>query len=253
MSQPTVYLLSDEFITTEADPTTPLYHLSLSLASLTHRVSSIQFSRVVVQVGGGDTHNDPPKTTTTKLYNLVHPANAAHRTDIPAAWFTTTSDNNSEGLGNVQLLPPRRKHLPFAKPTFSALLHASATSSTSPLFPPDGGGLEPLFTARQTWAGRAWVWLDAGGKEVLAREEAPDGKQPRLVVTTTPEGMARGVEDALVALWVLRLWWGVAEEKGFREASLLEYMTPESLVPGGMDSLTKRTAGLGALAGGGAC
>ena len=75
-----------------------------------------------------------------------------------------------------------------------------------------------------------------GGKQtgaavvVVAREEG-DGSgsgDRKLVVTMPPpppssleqgerKEIAQKLVDALVALWVLRLWWGVAEEKEFQK------------------------------------
>lgn len=249
MPAPTVYLLSGEFIAPAITPSTPLYHLSQSLDSLTHNTTSIKFSRLL-------DNNSPITPNPNPIYNLVHPFNAHHRTDIPSAFFITRASSvPSPTQGNIKFLPssspsPLKKRarkylLPFHKPTFTALLNAGSTSSSSPLFPGSGcldvdgevgraegsgstsktgeEGLQVLFTAKASRRGRVWQWrvhgADSGkGGQVVAREEGGDGKEerePRLTLLSADE-MAQEIRDALVALWVLRLWWGVAEEKDFQ-------------------------------------
>ncbi|KAK0652773.1 hypothetical protein B0T16DRAFT_406784 [Cercophora newfieldiana] len=257
MAQQSVYILYGDFISAETSPSTPLYHLSKSLASLTHKDSSLYFSRIIVndtKTSTPDSENQQPQQT--PLYSLVHPKNAHYRTDIPAPYFMT---NNSPvpALGNIKFVPSftpsltKKFILPFHKPTFTAFLSPSSTSSSSPLFPESDASLEVLFTAKPSRGGRVWEWLDASGKEVVAREEAGDKKQqlpPRLVV----EGEASlEMRDALVALWVLRLWWSVAEEKDFQNEVIMNLTPPESIsYNGDINKMNKRIVALGAL---GAC
>ncbi|GAB1315625.1 hypothetical protein MFIFM68171_05835 [Madurella fahalii] len=299
MAQLTVYILSGEFIHAETTPSAPLYHLSKSLDSLTHKVSSIYFSRIISDdvknklQGEDESSNcsssfEPCPADQQRqqhevvLYNLVHPLNSQYRTDIPAAYYMTSkSPFPGSTLGNIKLVSPsspslaRKYLLPFHKPTFTALLNPSATSSSSPLFPPavsspESGStvqstteqLQVLFTAKPR-AGRGgrrvWEWLyaDASGKQVIAREEGGDTKkqqQPSLVITAAPDQMTQETKDALVALWVLRLWWAVAEEKEFQKQAIIEMTPPESLSYGGMSKMTKRAGALGGFAAaGGAC
>ncbi|KAK5652346.1 hypothetical protein OQA88_10538 [Cercophora sp. LCS_1] len=273
---PTVYVLSGEFITAENAPSTPLYHISKSLDTLTHKISSIQFSRVIDESKLQDDASFISSTTPDlkdepqhlKIYNLVHPANAYHRTDIHAAFYMTNNCPSSDSvLGNMKLVPSsspssKKKYIPFHKPTFTALLNPASTSASSPLFPPSTPESQPatepqvLFTAKPSRGGRVWEWVDSKGKQVIAREEGGDGKQhqhPRLVIMAGND-MMQETQDALVALWVLRLWWAVAEEKEFQNEALLEFTTPDSIVYGGMSAMTKRAGALGAFAAaGGAC
>ena len=51
----------------------------------------------------------------------------------------------------------------------------------------------------------------------MAREQSTKDGQHRLVVIAP---MTQAQKDALVASWVLRLWWGVAEEKEFEKQGM---------------------------------
>jgi hypothetical protein len=260
MTQQTVYALYGDLIGAEATPSAPLYHLSKSLASLTHKDTSLHISRITTndaEADISDPKDNPPKRT--PLYTLVHPTNAQYRTDIPAPYYMT-STSTLPTLGNIKLdasfAPSLTKKylLPFHKPTFTAHLHPASTSSSSPLFPKSDTSLQALFTIKPSRAGRICEWLDASGKQVIAREEAPDKKQqlpPRLTIR---QDLAPETRDALIALWALRLWWSVAEEKDFEKEVMMELTPPESVFyNGSMNKMGKRMGALGGLVAIGAC
>lgn len=244
MAQPTVFTLSGEYITTESS--LPQYYISQNIPSITHKTTFIQFSRIAVDKEDPEAPFLPHHTTvptvdgqppipTTKLYNLVHPYNAHHRTDIPAAFYMTNNSAFTTTLGNVKLVSStspksKKRYLPFYKPTFTAMLNPSSNSSSKPLFIDDESSHQPLFIAKPSRGGRVWEWFDAKGENLIAREEGPDPDSqgfpmlpgepkinspgPKLIILA-PDEMVEEMQDALVAVWVLRLWWAVAEEKRF--------------------------------------
>lgn len=89
-------------------------------------------------------------------------------------------------------------------------------------------GAENLFTAvvpsgtRETEV--SWEWKNAQG-QILAREVTND-EHAKLVITAEMGVMTR---DALVAAWMLRLWWDLSEGKYRRTKPQGEYECRESL------------------------
>lgn len=63
-----------------------------------------------------------------------------------------------------------------------------------------------LFSAKMKWTGGGYRWTDARGMEVAF--EGGKGEGSKLVVTAF---MNQDMRDALVALWVLRLWYDTAD------------------------------------------
>ncbi|KAK4446803.1 hypothetical protein QBC34DRAFT_410870 [Podospora aff. communis PSN243] len=271
MSQPTTYALSGENITTTSSPN-PLYHLSHPLSSLTHRTTSIQFSRIPNPHPTDAPSLSPtvdleplsPAKPALPLYNLIHPSNAQYRTDIPSPFYLTATSPPSTptpALGNIKFPPSfapslKKKYLlPFHKPSFTAFLNPGSSSTTAPLFPSEseGGKVKVLFTAKPSRIGRSWEWLDGEGRVVAREEGEKDGQEATLVVFRR-EDMKDEEVEALLALWVLRLWWGVAEEREFQKEALMELTPPEAIGNMRMSKMNKRVGALGGFAAaGGAC
>ncbi|KAK0619451.1 hypothetical protein B0T14DRAFT_496197 [Immersiella caudata] len=267
MSQPTTYILSGERITTSSP--LPLYDISKTLDSLTHRTTSIQFSRAPnPKLDDGTSSITSSRPTYTPLYNLIHPPNAQYRTDIPSPFYlTNNSTPPTNSLGNIKFPPSfapslKKKYLlPFHKPTFTALLNTRSTSTTSPLFPresesgPKGkGDLKVLFVAKPSRIGKAWEWLD-GERRVVAKEEGGGkGERESRLVVIAKDAMKEEELEALLALWVLRLWWDISEERDFQNEAMMELTPPEAIVDMRMSKMNKRVGALGGFAAaGGAC
>lgn len=292
MAQPTTLVLSGDFILDQANPATPLYYISKSLDALTHKISSIQFSRVIAyndhvrykevdRTGLGLDDVPAPLSTDqehqhTLLYNLVHPCNSKHRTDIPAAYYMTSCNPAApeSTLGNVKFLASSSKmakYLPLHKPTQTALLYPSSTWSSVPLFPQaepnqslaeqEDDGLQVLFSIKTRRGGAVWEWVGSGsiGNKIVAREEeasqkhGEDQRLPKLAILPG-HGMTQEALDALVGLWVLRLWWTIAEDKDFQKQTLIEMTPPSAVSYSGMNKMMKRAGAMGGFAAaGGAC
>ncbi|KAL5333784.1 hypothetical protein BJX70DRAFT_391905 [Aspergillus crustosus] len=153
------------------------------------------------------------RTTTKKLlYNVrtTHPADAQYRTDIPAYYITCV---DPETLGNIHIETSKPR---LQKTEFTAILSRDRTASHKPLFN-EPGQLSTLFTARPTsWRSSHYAWTDSEGNQVAV--EDTDGEYRKLAISMP---MPQETRDALVAVWLLRLWYETAESKqAKREGSL---------------------------------
>lgn len=139
-------------------------------------------------------------------------------------------------LGNIRLKTSKSQSR-LQRTAFTALLSAGRGAKSRPLFDDVDAGEEtecegraPLFTAKRKlkWRGDGGCkWMDGQGKEVAVEveiaAEVEEGKQERggeekekqykLVVTAS---MRRDMRDALVAMWVLRRWYAMAESRRAR-------------------------------------
>lgn len=96
------------------------------------------------------------------------------------------------------------------KTEFTALLSSKRTASHNPLFDESGNAMS-LFTARPAkWKSSQYTWTDSDGHQVAIDDRKGEREQHRLVITRP---MAQDKLDALVGLWVLRLWYENAETK----------------------------------------
>ncbi|KAK0666940.1 hypothetical protein QBC41DRAFT_324970 [Cercophora samala] len=254
---------SDHFIhDTSSSTPTAVYSLSTSIDSLTYKDSSVNFSRALHQKvtsssSSSTLESDTPATTQKeedRLYNLVHPANADYRTDIPARFFLTCHSPSLSPIGNIKLVTS--KSLLSSKPDkIKAIHYPNRTATTSPLFPEEDASAAErvLFTAIKQTFGRGYVWTNSQHKEVAREEELKEGdviKGKKLIFTS---GQVNQEErDAIVAVWILKRWAEVAEEKGFKKEALEKLSSADRAH---MDmKWFKRSGALGGLAAvGGAC
>ncbi|KAK4460488.1 hypothetical protein QBC42DRAFT_272288 [Cladorrhinum samala] len=279
VATPTVLVLSGDSIhyASPDSKTGPIYRLSKSIDSLTHKDSSIRFfscrqvkgegedeeeegeAKVEARPADGD---DDPRLR-RRIFNLVHPVNAQYRRDDIAAEYYMTSasvssscSSSSLGAGNIKFQISKSF---FGKVVeIKAILSAGRNETSSPLFDDDNDDAGPLekdvlFVAKQklTIGGKGgFVWIDAKGKEV-AREEG----NRRLVLTGGRSSLKSDAEEewmvhALVAVWVLRLWWEVAESSKFKreaELALLQGTGEQSL----LSMRWAKKAGIAGLSGAG--
>ncbi|KAK3331397.1 hypothetical protein B0H66DRAFT_546462 [Apodospora peruviana] len=209
-----------------------VYHIDRTLDSLTHTDSAIHFDRV-----GKDNDStalfDKEVNRRTRLFNLVHPVNAAYRKDeIPGSYYMTASSSNVRpSPGNWALETPPRSTLGLGGGKFEFYWSAGSTESSSPLFNWDDTTARPLFTATSKpvlslgRGGGCVLWHSFGKeiareeKEALTLEEGSaattgNNNVPCYKMTITLQN--REWVDTLVALWVLRLWHDIAEDSGFK-------------------------------------
>ncbi|KAJ2906000.1 hypothetical protein MKZ38_003483 [Zalerion maritima] len=192
-----------------------------------------------------------------RLFNLVHPLNAKHRTDKPA-YFATA--NSLDLPGNVRL-EVSRKSVVLRRTEFRALLSPNRTASSTELF--DEEKARELFCrTKSKIAGGAFTWTRGSDGKEVAREENGNGngnghgkgcgkgRNSKSLAVSAP--VARETRDTLVALWVLRLWHGIAEDGNFTRKSLEDMTRAEPAVYGDT-TLAKRTATAGVLAAGASC
>ncbi|PGH30178.1 hypothetical protein GX50_07043 [[Emmonsia] crescens] len=277
---PTTLILTGTYIsTTSINPTTPLYQLNQNILNLssTQNVSSILFERVEpslnkpnsatpTQDPTHDHHHDHHHHLFYLAHPLAHPLHAKYRTDLPAYYLTSLSPSM---LGNIRLKTSKSQSR-LQRTAFTALLSAGRGAKSRPLFDDVDAGEEtecegraPLFTAKRKlkWRGDGGCkWMDGQGKEVAVEveiaAEVEEGKQERggeekekqykLVVTAS---MRRDMRDALVAMWVLRRWYAMAESRRARREAM-EALTPAEGYYSDM-KLAKRTGALGVVGGAG--
>lgn len=219
--EPAVFLTAGESILVEGVASTSVYHLSRSVLSFSSKQdSSVLFERVEHQAPEKATNTEEPiRQRTRRLFHLVHPLNASYRTDIPAYYITSISPGMP---GNIQFETSKSR---LQKTEFKALLSPSKTASSKSLFD-EKAQQQLLFSVKPKWIGARYKWTNSNGGEV-AFEDRKDS-QHKLVVTAP---LQRGMRDALVALWALRLWHDTAETRQVkREGELaIQFSLPLSL------------------------
>ncbi|PGG98062.1 hypothetical protein AJ79_08994 [Helicocarpus griseus UAMH5409] len=247
----------------------PLYRLSNDIQSLSQKISSVLFERVEPAHAQPSPAPFPEKappefspspapapTQTTPLLYLVHPLHAQYRTDLPAYYLTSLSHSMP---GNIRLATTKSR-LPGHKPEFSALLYRGTDAKSQPLFDDNEDKTQQqhgqlLFGAKtKNWAGAGrYRWVDGEGREVAVEKDiggrgnvtSEDGVK-KLVVTAP---IQRGLRDALVAAWMLRVWFERAESKEAKREAL-DALTPAQASVADMKYL-KSTVALAGVGGGG--
>lgn len=137
------------------------------------------------------------------LFYLVHPADAQYRPEVPGYYITCLSADPQKPQGNMQLETSKTV---LHGTEFRALLSPGRTWADKPLF--DTHGQAPLFIVRREGLmGSQYIWREPCGTE-LGHDFCKNGESHGLVITSPMEQESR---DALVALWVLRIWHDVAE------------------------------------------
>lgn len=199
-----------------------LYKLSRPVTSLPkpgpNSSSSVTFERVEynnttpeakstgIHKDDSQSKSEPEQEPENKhLFYLVHPRDAQYRRDTPAYYITCLSASASPDKmqGNLQF---ETRGTVLHGTEFQALLSRGRTWEHKPLF--DIRGKVPLFVARREGLmGGQYTWRENLGREV-GHEGARNGDSRVLVITSAMEQEKR---DALVALWVLRIWYEVAE------------------------------------------
>jgi len=206
--EPAVLFLSGQSVLAGAapEPSTLLYNVTSDIRAIPNKDSSVAFERVEGNVSIPELSSDMPQMRHRRLFSLVHPAHAQYRTDIPAQYYITSA--TPEVVGNIRLESLETR---FQRPSFKAMLSAGRTASDKPLF----DKVTVLFETHPiaNWKlgrhlGSSYRWNDSNGGQV-AVEGIEDGTC-RLSVTRR---MPRELRDALVASWLLRLWYETAESK----------------------------------------
>ncbi|CEF77832.1 hypothetical protein FGSG_03098 [Fusarium graminearum PH-1] len=186
-------------ITTENAPLTPIYQLNRELACKVQRNMAIIFETVHFT----ETTNPESKTVrrrkvTQDLYYLVHLRNSPSRDNLLKYYITAASP---ETLGNVQLDVTDAQ-----EEGFRAMLNANKSAADILLFNRDTQQL--LFDIKPKWQGGQYQWIDVNGVKVAS--EFGTREEPRLHIEIPLQQQKR---DALVALWILRLWYSIAENR----------------------------------------
>ncbi|KAL3451413.1 hypothetical protein BJX65DRAFT_267884 [Aspergillus insuetus] len=242
--QPVTLFLDGQCIRDASSSGAPLFQISRSVTMLPKtppKNSSIIFERIDQE------SNVPEKAEALEtqqgqakhrhLFYLAHPADAQYRTDIPAYYITSV---DTETVGNIHFETSKSR---LQKTEFQALLSAKRTASDRPLFD-DAGRATTLFNARPAkLMSSRYTWTRENGSQVAV--EDGKGDKHSLVITTP---ITQEMRDALVAVWMLRLWYETAESKQAKREELERLTAPVSYQDW---TYAKRVAGLGALAGAG--
>jgi len=157
-----------------------------------------------------------PDAQPQHLYYIVHPPHAHYRTDKPA--YYTTAVAAPPALGNMRLAPCKPSLPLLQRQSFDGVLSPGRTASHDPLFA-DAAAELPVFRARAgRWmaGGGRYTWTDEHGQTVAEETTGREGQGESSLVVRARMGRAR--RDALVALWVLRVWHDGAESRGAKRA-----------------------------------
>ncbi|KAF7556146.1 hypothetical protein G7Z17_g1643 [Cylindrodendrum hubeiense] len=233
--EPTVLVLAGQSIHAETATSAPLYQMSRSVISPTPKQdgTSVTFERIEHSVPEKVEGTASAKPRTQLLFYLAHPVNAEYRKDTPAYFITAASP---QMVGNIVFETSKSV---IQKTEFKALLSANRTASDKPLFDEKA---EPLFNIKPKWKGGGHKWTGPDGTQVALEEGK--GAEHKLAITAP---MEREMRDALVAMWVLRLWHDTAETRQAKR-EVLESMTPISAYSD--MKLAKRAGALSGIAGG---
>lgn len=252
LTSPYSLVLSGQSILAEAPSQIPLYQINHNITSIPRTESTVIFERAEHDSTEKEIESNSDKPRNQRLFYLAHPVNAEYRTDIPARYYLTSA--SPEMMGNVRFETSKSR---FQRTEFRVILSPKRTASNAPLF--DKETEQVLFGIRSKWnAGRGgYRWTDADGRQV-AYEDRKDDSYKLVVI----EAISEEMRDALVALWILRLWHNIAESKHAKRegqlnsssicrrltCSALEDMTPPETYQSNM-KLVKRAGALGSLAG----
>lgn len=194
---PVVLVLTSQSIIPET-ASTPLYNIAGSVTSIAQKDSTVKFERVE----HGPDEAESPRNH--RLFYLVHPVDARYRTDLPAHYYITSAVPGM--IGNIRFETSKTR---LQKTEHKALLSPGRSARDQPLF--DETAQQLLFTVKPNRKG--YIWTDATGRQV-----ASEGDQCKLAITVP---LRKDMADALVALWVLRLWYDTAESsKAKRECKV---------------------------------
>ncbi|KAL2811387.1 hypothetical protein BJX63DRAFT_433397 [Aspergillus granulosus] len=239
---PPVTLLLDGQSIRDESSLAHLYQLSRCVTTLPRtppKNSSITFERVESHAPEKLEASETAEPHYRHLFYLAHPADAQYRTDIPEYYITSV---DTDTVGNIYLEANKPR---FQKNEFKLLLSSKRTASDRPLFD-EPGKASPLFTARPAkLMSSCYSWIQRGGSQVAV--EDGKGAEHKLAIMTA---MTQEMRDALVAVWLLRLWYETAESKQVKREELERMMPP---IPHQDWKLGKRVGVLGGLAGAGGC
>lgn len=211
---PAVLVLAGQSIISETAASTPLYQIDRGVTSTPPADSTVRFERVEHGLPDNDQSKSPDSSQKQKqhLFYLVHPVGAQYRTDLPAHYYITSALPGM--IGNIRFETSKAR---LQKTEFRAFLSPKRSARDQPLFDNDKTRQQLLFNATPKWKGcESYTWADAGGRKVAYED---GGGQHKLVITMP---ISMELRDALVALWILRLWHDTAEtSQAKRECKLV--------------------------------
>lgn len=200
LNPPATLQISGRVIYSDKNPTEPLFELSLDPIYLRDTTRAVSIERVDTTMKPPPTPNAPPGTVTQKrhIYDLKHPGIITGPVFLYSAEAISRQSLCSLGMSTFR---PRRLSL-----TRGFRVHRSTKRLDNQVIP-----LGLLFTAVSSKTnGVRYEWSNGQG-EIVAREL--DSKQScRLFITKEMNTKKR---DALVASWVLRIWWENAESSDY--------------------------------------
>ncbi|KAK2809802.1 hypothetical protein FQN50_003442 [Emmonsiellopsis sp. PD_5] len=196
--------------------------MNRSVTQLAYTGTSIKFERMEYYQPPAAPESKRPQPLEERskhLYYIVHPENAQYRTDVPAAYYITSAA--TETPGNIRFDTSSSKRPLQNKREFKALLSAGKHMWNEPLFNEEKNDT-PLFTVKQSWKGGGYKWTTISDARQVAVEDGK-GEEPRLIVSTP---IQPGMRDALVAMWVLRVWYENAETRQAKRDSMFSPLLP---------------------------
>ena len=194
------FVFSGQVVVSQNAPLTPLYQLNRELTCARQRnmamiLESIQFTEVTNQDNA-----IRKRRISEDLYYLVHPLNPDRQFDLPEYYVTAASPGT---LGNIQLNTTRATS---QSAQFRAMLNRDKSAVDALLFNRDTQEL--LFDIKPMLKSGQYEWVDADGQRIA--HESSKGEEYLLHLETS---ILQGKKDALVALWIVRLWHDAVEEE----------------------------------------
>lgn len=196
---PSTVYVAGRFIHPSDPQAPPLYELSHSVGFLRDTDRKVVLSRLDYSLRGTAARTPQVVTRPRTLFDLTHRTPA----ELPTYPFQAEAKSRSAiGHLGIESFRPRRFSLGSRRKAFRVVRARMGTDRRLVA----GAALYTAVTPSGSDGDVAWEWVD-DREALVAREVVKEGMMS-LVVTAE---MAQPLRDALMASWMLRLWWELAE------------------------------------------
>ena len=194
------FVFSGQVVVSQNAPLTPLYQLNRELTCARQRNMAMIFESIQFTEVTNPDNTTRKRRTTEDLYYLVHPLNPDRQFDLPEYYVTAASPGT---LGNIQLDITKAT---FQVSQFKAMLNRDKSAVDALLFNRDTQEL--LFDIKLMLKSGQYEWVDTDGQRIA--HESSRGEEYLLHLETS---ILQEKKDALVALWIVRLWHDAVEKE----------------------------------------
>lgn len=194
------FVFSGQVVVSQNAPLTPLYQLNRELTCARQRNMAMIFESIQFTEVTNSDNTTRKRRITEDLYYLVHPLNPDRQFDLPEYYVTAASPGT---LGNIQLDITKAT---FQVSQFKAMLNRDKSAVDALLFNRDTQEL--LFDIKLMLKSGQYEWVDTDGQRIA--HESSRGEEYLLHLETS---ILQEKKDALVALWIVRLWHDAVEKE----------------------------------------